>query len=289
MKQKHLYQPFEIHVSNLENWIERPLTYHFFEIVQILDGEGARIVNDNTFEYKKGSIFLFTPLDCRGFESRTQTRFCSIRFAEVFLGQYKSRQEKEKTIQWLRQLESIFTHHNRFEQLLIHQRTDCQMVASLIVLMIDEYNGKQLYFEENLQYLVTLVLNIISRNIPNNKVATSGEKADEPLINRILVYLHQYISTPQKMRIKSLSRQFNLSENYIGEYFKKLTGDSLHCYITQYRMNMIEQRLTYSDYPIGRIADEFGFSDESHLSRQFKKHKGITPVRFRQQERAKVK
>lgn len=34
---------------------------------------------------------------------------------------------------------------------------------------------------------------------------------------------------------------------------------------------------------IWSITDELGFTDESHLSRQFKKHTGISPTTFRQQ------
>ncbi|QNL48181.1 helix-turn-helix transcriptional regulator [Olivibacter sp. SDN3] len=286
MKKKHLYQPFELHVSDMEHWNERPLKYQFFEIVQIIEGEGTRIVNENKFSYSKGSIFLFTPLDCRGFESCVRTRFCSIRFSNVFLEQYKSKQERERVIQWLQQLENIFTHHNRFEQLLIKYESDCKIISSLINNMIEEYNNKKSYYDENLQHLVTLVLNIISRNVLRREITLSNTRTEEPLINKILVYLHQHIYYPEKLRIKYLAEHFNLSSNYMGEYFKKLTGESLHCYITQYKMNIIEQRLTYSEYSIGQIVDELGFSDESHLSRQFKKHSGMTPADFR---RNKVK
>lgn len=281
MKNKYLHQPFELHVSDVEHWNERPLIYQFFEIVQIIEGEGIRIVNENTFAYHKGSIFLFTPLDCRGFESRIPTRFCSIRFSEVFLEKYKNSQEKERIIQWLKQLENIFTHHNSFEALLIKEDRDCEMVSMLIKSMIDEYNQKLSYYDENLQHFVTLILNIISRNVFREAATTTNTTFDEPLINKFLVHLHQNIHCPEKLRIKFLAEQFHLSATYIGEYFKKLTGKSLHCYITQYKMNIVEQRLTYSEYSVGQIAHELGFSDESHLSRQFKKHKGITPAQFR--------
>lgn len=282
MKSKHLHKPFEIFVSDMEHWDERPLIYQFFEIVQIIEGEGTRIINENKFPYTKGSIFLFTPLDCRGFESSTNTRYCSIRFSEVFLEQYKTQQEKEKVIQWLKQLEMIFTNHNQFEQVLIKENRDCEMITAFIENMLTEYDNKMSYYNENLQHLVILVLNIISRNV-NPQQITSPATMDEPLINKILVYLHQHISCPKRLRIKHLAEQFNLSENYIGEYFKKLTGNSLHCYLTQYKMNIIEQRLIYSEHSVGQIADDLGFSDESHLSRQFKKHKGITAAAFRKQ------
>ncbi|WP_342331944.1 AraC family transcriptional regulator [Pedobacter sp. FW305-3-2-15-E-R2A2] len=282
MKTKHLHKPLDIFVSNMEHWNERPLIYQFFEIVQIIDGEGIRIVNDNKFPYSKGSVFLFTPLDCRGFESTTDTRYCSIRFSEVFLEQYKTQQEKEKLIQWLKQLETIFSSHNRFDQVLIKEKRDCDMIAGLIENMLIEYNNKPSYYDENIQHLVILVLNIISRNVNPQRI-TSPAKMEEPLINKMLVYLHQNIGCPKNLRIKHLAEQFNLSANYIGEYFKNLTGDSLHCYLTQYKMNIVEQRLTYSEQSIGQIADDLGFSDESHLSRQFKKHKGITAVTYRKQ------
>lgn len=282
MKSKHLHKPFDIFVSDMEHWDERPLIYQFFEIVQIMDGEGTRIINENKFPYTKGSIFLFTPLDCRGFESTAHTRYCSIRFSEVFLEQYKTQQEKEKMIQWLKKLEIIFTNHNRFEQVLIKEKRDCEMIAAFIENILAEYDHKLSYYNENLQHLVILILNIISRNV-NPQQIISQTTMDEPLINKILVYLHQHISCPKNLRIKHLAEQFNLSENYIGQYFKKLTGNSLHCYLTQYKMNIIEQRLVYSEHSIGQIADDLGFSDESHLSRQFKKNKGITAAAYRKQ------
>ena len=143
MEQKALHQPFELYVCDMESWRARPLIYHFFEIVQILDGEGTREVNRNIFPYKTGAIYLFTPLDCRGFEASTATRFCSIRFSEVFLGKYRTALERDRITLWLKQLEHIFYHHNRFQELLIKQPGDCNMVSSLVKNMVEEYGQKQ--------------------------------------------------------------------------------------------------------------------------------------------------
>ncbi len=227
MSNKQLYQPFELYVADMEHWNTRPLTYQFFEIVQIMEGQGTREVNNHKYPYHKGSIFLFTPVDCRGFESTTPTRFCSIRFSEVFLEQYKSEQEKARITHWLKQLENIFTHHNRVEQLLIRRDSDCDMISSLITNMIEEYTHRQSYYTENLQHMVTLVLNIISRNVSPEDTLPSDTGLEEPVINKMLTFIHLNIYQPERLRLKHLAAQFNLSEHYIGEYFKKSTGSNL--------------------------------------------------------------
>lgn len=282
MKKKQLYQPLELFISEDEEWEESALVYHFFEIVQILDGSGERIVNENNYSYEKGDIFLFTPMDCRGFKSLHPTRFCSIRFSEVFY--LEKGNEYKNSIDWLKQLEQIFYHHNRFESVIIRNNADCKIISSLISNIIIENEQKGLYSEQNIQHCVTLILNILSRNIaanPNDKIKHN----EEPLINKILTYIKQNIGNSNRLKTKNLSKQFNLSQNYVGEYFKNLTGESLHQYVLLYKMKCIKQRLLYSDYTISQIADELGFTDESHLSRQFKKHNGISPTKFKQQNK----
>lgn len=286
MEHKELHGPFELYVSDMECWNERPLIYHFFEIVQILDGSGMREVNNNRFPYNKGSIFLFTPLDCRGFDIETPTRFCSIRFSEVFLGQCKTAQDRERIAQWLKQLEHIFYHHNRFQELLVMRPGDCRMVSTLMNNMVEEYEQRQSYHEENLQHFVTLILNILSRNVSDHVpgMSVSGGES-EPLINRMLLHIRQHISIPEKLRIDYLASRFNLSANYVGEYFRKFTGESLQHYITQYKIKLVQQRLAYSALTVSQIAGELGFTDESHLSRQFRKYSGVSPVEYRKRAR----
>jgi AraC-like DNA-binding protein len=97
----------------------------------------------------------------------------------------------------------------------------------------------------------------------------------------MLLHILQHIADPEKLRIDFLAAQFNLSENYVGEYFRKLTGESLQHYITNYRIKLVQQRLANSALTVSQIAEELGFTDESHLSRQFRKHKGISPAEFR--------
>jgi YesN/AraC family two-component response regulator len=280
MKHKTLHQPFEVYVADMDCWNERPLIYHFFEIVRIVDGTGTRETNRNRFQYRPGSIFLFTPLDCRGFDVETPTRFCSIRFSEVFLSEYKNEQDRERVMAWLKQLELIFAHHNRFEELLIRNEGDCAMIASLIAHLVTEYEQRQANHEDNLRHLVTLILNVIARNVQDLHAPASGD-AKETLINRLLLHIQRHIANPEKLRVEYLAAQFNLSSNYVGEYFRKYTGESLQSYISASRIKLVGQRLMQSNLTVSEIAAELGYTDESHLSRQFRKHHGLSPTEFK--------
>jgi hypothetical protein len=64
---------------------------------------------------------------------------------------------------------------------------------------------------------------------------------------------------------------------------KRQTGESLKQYITKYKTDLIGSRLLNSWLTLTDIADEFGFSDESHLCKQFKNYMGATPKTFRKQ------
>jgi YesN/AraC family two-component response regulator len=83
----------------------------------------------------------------------------------------------------------------------------------------------------------------------------------------MLLHIRQHINHSEKLRVDYLASQFNLSANYVGEYFRKFTGESLQHYITQYKIRLTQQRLAYSTLTVSQIANELGFTDESHLSR----------------------
>lgn len=279
--EKLLYRPFDLQVSAEEQWEKRPLVYHFFEIVHILEGSGSREVNRNKLTFSQGDTFLFTPLDCRGFHSDQPTRFCSIRFSEIFISQYKQAQDQERALRWLKQLEHIFFQHNRFQCIQITDPGDHRIIGQLIHSMIEEHDQQKEHYQENMQHFISLLLNILARNVTDSSRESAGNTAEEPLINRMLVHIHTHIGEPDKLKMDFLAASFHLSANYVSEYFKKFTGVGLQQYISQYRIKLVEQRLLNSVLTIGQIADEFGFTDESHLNRVFRKHHGVSPTVFR--------
>jgi AraC-like DNA-binding protein len=110
-----------------------------------------------------------------------------------------------------------------------------------------------------------------------------GEHTGDTVMN-ILNYVQENIHNSHYLRLDAISDHFNISEGYLGRYFKKHTGESLQQYIINYKLKLVEMRLQHSDMRINEIVNELGFTDESHLNRLFKKYKGINPSAFRKQQ-----
>src|SRR5205823_10900734 len=110
--------------------------------------------------------------------------------------------------------------------------------------------------------LLRSMLMILARNLFSHSLASS-QATDS--VEAILMYIRQHIYKPQKLTIEHLADVFHYAPAYISLFFKKQTGESLKQYIVKYKVKLIEARLLYSPLNLAQIADEFGYTDESHL------------------------
>lgn len=248
---------------------------NFFELIYILEGTGIQTVNKNRFNYRKGNLFLLTPQDVYSFKIDTPTTFFFLRFNELYV-QNNIRKDKEA----VRQVEYILQNASHRPGCILKNKIDKPLIASLVSSVLSEQANQQLYYHRISEQIINTIITIVARNIalklPKNINESTGE-----LILEMLNYIQQHIFEPKHLKAVKLSRQFNISLNYLGRYFKKQTGETLQQYIANYKMRLVEARLLHSDMRINEIAYEFNFTDESHLNRAFKKYKGMNPSEFR--------
>src|SRR5690606_11446884 len=96
-------------------------------------------------------------------------------------------------------------------------------------------------------------------------------------------YLHEHIYDRKKLTIKNVANKFNISPTYFSNYFKRHFGVAYQEYLDNYRVSLIEKRLLIGGLKLKQIALEFGFTDTSHLSKTFKRVKGIAPQKYLKQ------
>ena len=277
MVKDHLHQPFELVLKEFMDECPRGRHSHsFFELIYIVAGTGRQRINEIEFAYKPGNLFLVAPNDTHLFTIETTSRFFFIRFNNTFVRSAKKDQELA------RRLETILQNARHEPGCILKNDADRSAVTHLMEIVLHEHLNHDLYHQELIGQLVNTLLVIIARNISQVFPANIDidERSEEKVVS-MLEYIQSNIYYPEKLRAAAISAHFGISETYLGRYFKKHTNETLQQYVLNYKLKLIENRLLHSNMRISEIADEFGFTDKSHLNRIFKKYRGCNPTDFR--------
>ena len=80
----------------------------------------------------------------------------------------------------------------------------------------------------------------------------------------------------------NIAKECGMSYSYFAKKFSSVYGKTCKEYIEEMRFIKVEDFLLFTDFDLNYISQETGFSDCSHMIKCFKRHKGITPKKFRQ-------
>lgn len=98
-------------------------------------------------------------------------------------------------------------------------------------------------------------------------------------IDAAIFYLQDHYQ--ESPRLEELAGMVHLSVSHFARLFKQYTGMPPHEYLINYRINEAKKMLRGSEMPLGEMAYQLGFADESSFSRSFRKVTGTTPMSFR--------
>ncbi|MBO0718467.1 MAG: helix-turn-helix transcriptional regulator [Rhizobiales bacterium] len=100
---------------------------------------------------------------------------------------------------------------------------------------------------------------------------------------RVLRRIREYIddNVEERISVELLAGLANLSVCYFVRAFKQSTGVTPHDYLIRRRVEKTKQLLSSTDMPLSQIALAAGFADQSHFSRRFRQHVGMSPRDYR--------
>ena len=109
------------------------------------------------------------------------------------------------------------------------------------------------------------------------KTTPANAKVDSPeFVDSIEQYIKGHLS--ENLSLKNISREFGISQTYMGKLIRKYRNDSFSHYLTKVRMEkatslMREKPQLY----IKDIAEMVGYSDQLYFSRIFRSYMGMCP------------
>lgn len=278
MKRIINYRDLNVFILEKDLWDVDYHNHNFYEMILIDKGYGKHRLNDVTFSYKEGDVFLLTPQDAHEFEIEKRTKFIYVKFTEQFVSD---------ALLWIRNSETkeniqlLLVNKPIIYESAVKDSTDIEQIFQLSKILLNESNAQKNINNELIIHIFSSIIIILVRNLIEYSDMKKWFSTESEKLEQILSYLNVYALDKDKMKIENLAKEFMISENYISIYLKKHTGLSIQNHILQYRMKAAEKLLQKSSYNINEIADKLGFNDASHFNKAFKKQHEISPSEYR--------
>lgn len=129
---------------------------------------------------------------------------------------------------------------------------------------------------------IEIVRYILQNSMFVEKLATNSTYFKDPRLIHIFTYIRKNLSGD--LSNKTLAKVAEVSEDYVGQYFKMLTGINPQDYIEYQRMEKAVGLLRTTKLSIRDIGKDVGYRDTAYFCRRFKMMFGIPAGKMRKRD-----
>ena len=218
------------------------------------------------------------------------TRICSVGTGSFLLAEAGLLTAKSATTHWnyFHQFARRYPEVELKTQHLITQSEkiycvgSVNSIADLMVHIVEEWFGSR---------IARAIENQFSPEIRRSfQAAAYQNEADsshrDELVAEAQQWLQSNIGAP--VSITQLAARLELSPRTLNRRFQKATGMTPLAYLQSLRVASAKDLLRHSNLSVGDIAWQVGLHDVSYFSQLFKRHSGMTPLRYRDAVRGKL-
>ena len=141
-------------------------------------------------------------------------------------------------------------------------------------------NEKYSLYRLELSVLVRQIVLILLRDCLKSKAIAPGTN-DKSLstIKRTLSFVQHNYTKP--LTLAQTAKEIGMAETYFSRYFKKMTGQTFHAYLTNLRLYHACSKLPDKELSVAGIAAASGFSNVKSFIEAFRRKYGTTPEKYR--------
>ena len=251
-------------------------TREFWKITYITEGSGILRINNRSYSFSPGFVWLSHPDDVTTWELSEPITLYNILFLQNFIEYYLQRLNKDHLFF------SIFDPEYKLElsmnHELVHLLDANSKIYPLIRKMEHEFEQDNIDSEELLRlYLVELLI-----ELSRLSVHSYARKRKEEIVHFINSYLEHHYTDP--LNIDKIAEEIGYSRGYLFSFYKQKTGTTIGWNLQDIRLNHAKRLLRECDFPVEKICYRCGFSDISNFYRMFKKQTGESPAEFRKKQ-----
>jgi AraC-like DNA-binding protein len=158
-----------------------------------------------------------------------------------------------------------------------------EIILDTLMESMQKLPGKERAIKVNTEKVVIEIIRfILEKRLFVEQLATNTTYFKDPRLINIFTYIKNNLGGDLSNHI--LADVANVSEDYVGQYFKMLTGINPQDYIEYQRMEKAVHLLRTTKNSIRDISKEVGYKDTAYFCRRFKMMFGIPAGKMRRRE-----
>ncbi|CAN7308736.1 AraC family transcriptional regulator [Pseudomonas sp. LjRoot71] len=155
-----------------------------------------------------------------------------------------------------------------------------QLVGALALQLVNELQKGRLADQGFMEQLAALMLEQSFRVLTTaSPRGISPRHVHFARLQRVLNHIHEHLT--DDLLAEALAKLADVSLAHFRRIFEDAMGVPPHRYILSVRLEQARKLLTLSSMPIAQIAQECGFSSQSHLTACFRATHAVTPAHYR--------
>ena len=270
-----------LHTTERPEFPISPHWHYFAEIVRVRDGSLKITRGDRVYTLNAGEAVFFTPLVQHALDYSRPGAPANYEVIRLDMEQFGDLPSYSPDMRGMmleaerRGLPMVFTEQELREKNLDNMIDQC----------VQEYRGKAYGYDLRIRSLLYLLFTaVIRRWIASGFIPQNYASRIEPIYT-LPAYIAHHIQEP--LKVEDLAHYCGISYPWFARKFHQLYGISCKEYIEKIRIRRVEHYLRFTDCDLNYISGHTGYSDCSHLVRDFRKFRNMTPGQFRQAYRQK--
>lgn len=127
---------------------------------------------------------------------------------------------------------------------------------------------------------IGLLWQLMGTMLTNTAIENSTQSRQQiTKMKNVLAYIRDNYGT--QITLEELAEIAEMSPRYFCRAFSAITGKTPIAYLNFYRIEHAGELIRLTDNSITEIALTCGFNDMSYFSKQFKRYKNVTPLKYR--------
>ncbi|WP_339313178.1 helix-turn-helix domain-containing protein [Paenibacillus sp. FSL M7-0896] len=251
----------------------------FSELVIVLNGHAAHIVNDEEAFIKKGNVFVINGGTPHAYKDPYDFRICNIMYKSGMLKLAGPDLRTLNGYQALFVLEPFYRSINAYKSKMNLPIVSLEAVSSLVANMITEYEQKQHGYQTMLASKFMELVVYLSRHYD---IQEKGVDNSLMHLASAISYIEDHYHEP--VTLDAIAAKSDISVRHLNRIFQAYYLTTPIAYIQRLRLEHACSLLKQTRHPITDISYRCGFNDSNYFARLFKKTYGKSPKAYRNQQ-----